>query len=455
MIWVLALLVFGFTRLYNLDLIPIFADEAIYLRWSQLMAWDWRHLFVPLTDGKTPLFMWLLAPLLKLRFDPLLTGRVLSAAAGLATVAGIYFLAKKLFEAKTARLAAGLALLQPFLLFYDRLSLTDSLLAGLIVWSVYFGTGVKLGITAALAMLVKPSALTYLLIIPIFKLKFWRRHLEAGIIALAIYNLLRLSDSFYMIKQRSLDYLQAPNLEHWLNTLQVFSNWLLSYFGWPLIIAWLLSLIIAAKFLEKKIAILCLFILLPVGVLALVGKVVYPRYLLPMVPFILIIVSWGLVRFNRLGLLLAVTILFGWLRFDYYLLTDPVKAPLHQSEKEQYFYNWSAGYGLKEVRQYLLTLPTDKKIVVATEGSFGTLPNGLEIYFSGHPNIQILGVGFPGGGMSQGMDQALADGKRLFLVANYDRYTFPAESRLKLIGEYGRPAPSAVEGETLLFYEVF
>jgi hypothetical protein len=97
MIWLLIVLVFGFTRLYNLDLIPVFADEAIYIRWAQLLAYDWRHLFVPLTDGKTPLFMWLLAPLLRLGFDPLLTGRVLSAVSGLLGVVGIYKLSQKLF----------------------------------------------------------------------------------------------------------------------------------------------------------------------------------------------------------------------------------------------------------------------------------------------------------------------------------------------------------------------
>jgi len=451
MIWIAALLVFGFTRLYNLDLIPIFADEAIYLRWAQLMAYDWHHLFVPLTDGKTPLFMWLLAPLLRLNFDPLLTGRVLSAATGLGTVAGIYFLAKKLFEPKTAWLAAGLALFQPFMLFYDRMSLTDSLLTALIVWSAYFATGIGLGLTGAAALLVKPSALVYLLIIPLFELRKWRSAIVSGAIVFVIYNLLRFSDSFYMIKQRSLDYLQGPSLQHWGNTVQVFGGWLLSYLGWPLIITWLLALIIAAKFREKKIGILSLFVILPFLFLALVGKVVYPRYLLPIVPFILIIVSWGLVRLPKQLLALSVAaILAGWLKFDYYLLTDPVKAPLHNSEKEQFFYDWSAGYGLFEIRQYLQQLPADKQIVVATEGSFGTLPNGLEIYFSGHPTIQILGVGFPGGGMSQGMDQALIDGKRLFLVANKGRFTFPAESRLKLRGNYLRPM-----GEELLFYEVF
>lgn len=451
MIWALALLVFGFTRLYNLDLIPIFADEAIYIRWAQLMAWDWRNLFVPLTDGKTPLFMWLLAPWLRLNFDPLLTGRVLSAVSGLATVVGIYSLTQRLFEEKTARLAAALALFQPFLLFYDRMSLTDSLLTALIIWAVYFGTGIGLGLVGAAALLVKPSALIYLLMVPLFKLKDWPRHVAAGIIALGIYNLMRFSDSFYMIKQRSLDYLQGPTLQHWENTIKVFGEWLLSYLGWPLIITSLLSLIIAAKFREKKIAILCLFILLPVGFLAAVGKVVYPRYLLPAVPFILIIVSWGLIRLpKQLMAVLVAAILAVWLKFDYYLLTDPIKAPLHRSEAEQFFYDWSAGYGLKEIRQYLLTLPADEKAVVATEGSFGTLPNGLEIYFSGNKNIEILGVGFPSGGMSGGMEQVLKDNKRLFLVANKNRFTFPSSYRLNLVGEYTRP-----KGEVLLFYEIY
>src|SRR3989344_836362 len=94
---VLIVLVFGFTRLFNLEAVPIFADEAIYIRWAQLLAYDWHNLFVPLTDGKTPLFMWLLAPWLRLGFDPLLAGRVLAAVSGLGTVAGVYFLAKKLF----------------------------------------------------------------------------------------------------------------------------------------------------------------------------------------------------------------------------------------------------------------------------------------------------------------------------------------------------------------------
>jgi len=48
------------------------------------------------------------------------------------------------------------------------------------------------------------------------------------------------------------------------------------------------------------------------------------------------------------------------------------------------------------------------------------------------------------------MEQALNDDKRLFLVANEGRFTFPSPDRLKLVGEYPRP-----KGQTLLFYEIY
>ena len=48
------------THLYGLTRLPIFADEAIYIRWSQLIIDDWQqYLFFSLNDGKTPLLIWL------------------------------------------------------------------------------------------------------------------------------------------------------------------------------------------------------------------------------------------------------------------------------------------------------------------------------------------------------------------------------------------------------------
>lgn len=62
-----ATLIYLLVRLIGLTKLPVFADESIYIRWSQLIIEDWpRYLFFPLNDGKTPLPIWLMIPQLKL-----------------------------------------------------------------------------------------------------------------------------------------------------------------------------------------------------------------------------------------------------------------------------------------------------------------------------------------------------------------------------------------------------
>ena len=91
------LLAYFALRLPNLTLQPIFADEAIYVRWAQVMKSEPTLRFLPLSDGKTPLFMWTLMPLFKVFEDPLFAGRFLSVMSGLVTLLGVYFLSRKVF----------------------------------------------------------------------------------------------------------------------------------------------------------------------------------------------------------------------------------------------------------------------------------------------------------------------------------------------------------------------
>src|SRR3989338_8000135 len=90
------------TRVINLDAIPIFTDEAIYIRWAQIGLADPAHRFISLTDGKQPLFTWLMYPVLMVFSDPLIAGRFVSVLSAVVTSIGIYFLAKELFNRKTA-----------------------------------------------------------------------------------------------------------------------------------------------------------------------------------------------------------------------------------------------------------------------------------------------------------------------------------------------------------------
>ena len=71
------------TRLYNIEALPLFTDEAIYTRWSQIARFDANWRFISLTDGKQPSFVWFDMIVMKFVNDPLLAGRLVSVMAGI------------------------------------------------------------------------------------------------------------------------------------------------------------------------------------------------------------------------------------------------------------------------------------------------------------------------------------------------------------------------------------
>ena len=57
----LLILFYFLTRLINLNVMPIFTDEAIYSFWAQVALHDPANRFISLVDGNQPLFIWLAA----------------------------------------------------------------------------------------------------------------------------------------------------------------------------------------------------------------------------------------------------------------------------------------------------------------------------------------------------------------------------------------------------------
>jgi predicted membrane-bound mannosyltransferase len=127
-------------RIYHLTILPVFADEAIYIRWSQIMVNEPTLRFLPLSDGKQPLFMWVLMFLVRRFPDPLWTGRMVSVMTGLGIVTGVGALSYLLFGSAAAALASALLwAVSPFGVFFDRMALVDSMLAMWILWTLFFG----------------------------------------------------------------------------------------------------------------------------------------------------------------------------------------------------------------------------------------------------------------------------------------------------------------------------
>src|SRR5437879_8874474 len=99
------IVLYAFTRFYHLtSSLPIFTDEAIYIRWAQIALHDANWRFISLTDGKEPMFVWLAMITLKFIQDPLLAGRVVSVFAGFATMIGLFFVTNELFKNKKVAL---------------------------------------------------------------------------------------------------------------------------------------------------------------------------------------------------------------------------------------------------------------------------------------------------------------------------------------------------------------
>jgi 4-amino-4-deoxy-L-arabinose transferase-like glycosyltransferase len=143
-------------RVANLRGLPIFGDESIYLRWAQLIRGEavsagnqGLHLWVSLADPKPPLHFWLIALFYHWASDPLVVARLISVLAGVAGIPAMLGIGRELGELLVKRekqisgralgfIAAILAILCPFIAFYQRLATADALFTAESLFIVWF-----------------------------------------------------------------------------------------------------------------------------------------------------------------------------------------------------------------------------------------------------------------------------------------------------------------------------
>ena len=415
---------YAVTRLINLTKLPIFTDEAIYIRWSQIGSRDANWRFISLVDGKQPLFTWIMMVFLRFFRDPLVAGRLVSVMAGFFTMTGIYVTAHELFKSKkTAFIASFLYILIPFGLVYDRMALYDSLTAALSVWNLYLAillvrrvrldVALLLGLGLGLGMLNKTSGFLSLYMLPGTLLLFdWKKGkllkwigltVIAAIISQLLYSVLRLSPLYAMVGQKDavFVYTFAEWLTHPFNFLlgniHGLFDWAIHYLTWPLFVA-----AMAAGFslwkrpLEKLVLLGWWFA--PFFALALDGRVLYPRFILFMIIPLMMLAAlfvrwvWDHFRGSVWRWVLLVVLMFGSIYTDYYVITNPLYAPIPSADAGQYINNWPSGWGIQQINEYLLAESKKGKVTVYTDGTFGLLPYAIEIYLVDTPNMKIQGI---------------------------------------------------------------
>jgi 4-amino-4-deoxy-L-arabinose transferase-like glycosyltransferase len=203
--------------------------------------------------------------------------------------------------------------------------------------------------------------------------------------------------------------------------------------------------------------------LVPLLVQAVIAKVFTARYILFSVGPVILLAGFGLwvvFNFNKIknlthnpltrNWLIALTVVLALLPslyFDWRLWQNPARAPLPEGDLG-YIEGWTSGWGIKEVANYLKNLPRDKNIIVGTEGFFGTLPEGLQIYLEKEKGITVIGIGYPIKTIPGPLTNAKEAGDRVYLVVNESRLKID-ENGLRLVEEYLKPG-----GDKLLFLEI-
>lgn len=473
---ILLLGAYAVTRLYNLTIIPIFTDEAIYIRWSQIGAQDANWRFISLVDGKQPMFTWVTMALLKLfrGYDPLWVGRLTSVLAGAGSLIGMWALTWELFRnKKLAFLAAILYLTSPFALLYDRMALYDSMVAMFSIWSLYLGVllvrrlrldvALILGMTLAGGMLNKTSGFLSLYLLPGTLLLFdWAKGARvnrflrwAGLVAVAailsqmLYSILRLSPLFHMIGQK--DSVFVFSASEWLaqpfrflqGNLRGEFDWVRTYMTLPLFALAMLAILYPSRAWREKL-LLAGWGLVPLVGLAMFGKVLYPRFVLFMTLPLLILAAVGLVgvmrRLGRWAPVALIACLAMPLYIDFYLLTNPRLAPITKSDKAQFIDDWPSGGGVKEANAFFAAEAKKGKITVITEGTFGLLPYAVEIYLVDNPNVEIVGIWPLPEALPVEFAQDAADHPTYFILTQ--TVSPPEAWPLELISEY-KKGPTA------------
>lgn len=415
-------------RITRLTSLPVFTDEAIYIRWSQIGAHDASWRFISLTDGKQPLFTWFMMAAIRIFDDPLFAGRFVSVVSGFISMIGMYFLGKEVFKStRVGIISSFFYLISPFALMYDRMALYDSLVAAFSIWNLYLAVllvrrvrldvALIFGLSLGVGMLNKTSAFLSLYLLPATLVLFdWK---ESGrkkriitwlalcvlvlVLSQAIYSILRLSPYFYIIAQKNTLFVYP--LKEWLThpfsslqgNLHGVFDWLIRYLTVPVFIASLGSFLFRDKFQKEKL----LFIVwwfAPFFGLALFGKVLYPRFVLFMAMPLLVLCAVVIERVvdfkwaTWLKVLLLSTIVLPSVYISYGVINHIQTALVPKSDLGQYVNDWPSGWGTNEVVSYLKDQSKLGPIAVYTEGTFGLFPYALEMYLSDNKNIEIHGV---------------------------------------------------------------
>ncbi|MFA5024890.1 MAG: glycosyltransferase family 39 protein [Candidatus Shapirobacteria bacterium] len=454
-------------RCVNLTSLPVFGDEAIYIRWSQIIKSVDTLRFIPQTDGKQPLFMWLTAVDLKF-FSPLEAGRLISVFAGAGTIIVLFLISSSF-------LPSLIYLFLPFTFFFDRLATADTLLTFFGVTSLYLSLALAkkprldlamiLGVVLGLAWLTKSPAIYFVVLSLLTFVIYNPKNLSkiylpilSGLIGFCIYNILRLGPAFAQIAIRNQDYIWPlkeiirhpldPLIPHLKDVIHLYSY----YISIPLLLSPLLYFIFKKSIKpNKSVLIYFAWFILPLIANAAMAKVFTARYILFVIPYLILLLAHFLKPLTNKKYLIFLLLIFIpnlWRIYQISFQPQNLKLP---STETGYISGWTSGWGIKEASEYLIDRSKLVNVIVGTEGAFGTLPDGLQIYTNNVPQLTVFGVGLDIKEIPAKLIDANNYGDEVYLLFNASRLKLSTLdiSTMTLVKNISKPG-----GDRLVLYKL-
>ena len=262
-----------------------------------------------------------------------------------------------------------------------------------------------------------------------------------------------------MISIRNKDYIWSiseilkhpldPLKPHLINTLDLYIN----YISIPLIIFGITGLVLffldkknKESILNPKYLVLICWWLLPLIANAAMAKVFTARYILFTIPSLVVLISIGFsnfltkIKLNILKIILLISIFALNISFIYKISINPFNHKLSSTE-QGYLSDWTSGWGIKESADFLKERSLSANVIVGTEGFFGTLPDGLQIYGNKIPHLTIIGVGLGFSELPKNLVDAKNHGDEVYLLINKSRLKLNITdlNKLQLVKSFDKP----------------
>lgn len=422
--WILFFL-YSFSRFINLFSLPIFNDEAIYLHWGQIMT-QTSNYFYSLSDGKPPLFLWLLGFVQNLPIDPLLAGREVSIIFGALTLFGTIKICRLLkLSDRTQMLAGLLYITSPLILFFDRMAILDSPISTIFIWVLYFSlrisqssvfsiqSSIWLGLIQGAGLWLKGTAQLFLylpFLIPALTILIDKNkkraineflvYLVSYILAQTLFFPIRFQPLYTYYAKREGDFL-IPILDlfktpAWFNNFQL-AVLTLVVFITPFVLFFALKGFIKLYKESRKTAL----IFLSFSILPLLFEIFFARYFLSryylfsFLPIILL-AGYAFETVGRKFMLQSFFVLALPILVSSILVINPLESVkltnfsrLLKNDLGQYLSGWPSGYGVKEAADWLNNESQKQPIVVVTRADSGNPEDAMFVYLSKNKKIML------------------------------------------------------------------